>query len=101
VEESVRDSEKVLNRKVFNLDFGLTGTELDVDGMIVDLDRPEQAVRIRINAGIKVVNLSGKIDEVKLTSVEVQSDEPKRPVMYLPVLADVHSFHEPHVGVIE
>ena len=69
--------------------------------MIVDLERPEQAARIRIDAGIKVVNLSGKIDEVKLTSVEVQSDEPERPVMYLPVLADVHSFHEPHVGVIE
>lgn len=62
-------------------------------------DRPEQAVRVRMDARVEVMNLSGEIREVKLTSVQVKSNEPERPLVNFAVQADVGTLHEPHVGV--
>jgi hypothetical protein len=74
---------------------------MDGDSVVRDWDRPEQAIGVRVDSRVKVVNLGRKIDEVKLTSIEVYSDELKRPLVHLPIVADVFPLHEAHVSVIQ
>ena len=74
---------------------------MDGDVIVRDWNRPEQSFRVRVDSGVEVVYLGRKIDEVKLTSIEVQSDEPERPVVHLPIFADVHPLHEAHVRVVQ
>ena len=74
---------------------------MDVDIVVVDPDRPEQTSGIWVNTKVEVVNLSGKIGEVILTSIEVKSDEPKRPLVHLAIFSDVYALHKAHVGVIQ
>jgi len=45
------------------------------------------------------VNLGGEIFEVKLTPVEVQSNETKRPTVKAAILADIDALHKAHIGV--
>jgi len=47
------------------------------------------------------VDLRAKVDEVKLTSIEINSYEPERCLMNGTVLADIDSLHKAHVGVEE
>jgi len=47
------------------------------------------------------VDLCAKIDEVKLTSIEVNSYKPERALVDGTVLADIDPFHEADVGVVE
>ena len=62
-------------------------------------DRPEQALRVGIDARVEVMNLGGEILEVEPTSVQVKSNEPERRLVNGAVQADVSTLHEPHVGV--
>jgi hypothetical protein len=48
---------------------------------------------------VEVVNLGGEVCEVKLTSVEVQSNEPERPPVNGAILADIDTLHEAVVGI--
>jgi len=64
-------------------------------------DRPEQAARVGMDPGVEVVNLGGEVLEVEPTSVEVQSNESERPLVNGAILADVDTFHKPHIGVEE
>ena len=54
-----------------------------------------------MDAGVEIVDLGAEVDEVKLTSVEVKSNEPERSLVYPAVLADIDATHEAHVGVEE
>ena len=73
---------------------------LEVDSTQMDSGlRPEQSRRVRVNAGVEVMDLSGEIREVILTSVKVQSNEPECPLMDMSVQSDVDAAHEPHVCV--
>jgi len=47
------------------------------------------------------VDLRAKVNEVKLTSIEVYSYEPERSLVNRTVLADVDPFHEADVSVVE
>ena len=47
------------------------------------------------------MDLRAKIDEVKLTSIEVNSYESERSLVNGTVLADIDPFHEANVGVVE
>lgn len=62
-------------------------------------DRPEQAARVGIDPRVEVMNLGGEVREVKLTSVQVKSNEPERRLVNTAVQAGVGALHEPHVGV--
>ena len=48
---------------------------------------------------VEVVNLGGEVCEVKLTSVEVQSNEAERPRVNGAILANIDALHKAHVGV--
>jgi len=61
--------------------------------------RPEQAARVGMDPRVKVVNLGGEVFEVKLTSVEVQSNEPERPPVNAAILANVDTLHKAHIGI--
>jgi hypothetical protein len=69
------------------------------DSVVEDRNRPEQTVRVGVDSKVEVVNLGRKIGEVKLTSIEVKSDEPKGPLVHLPIFAHVFALHETHVSV--
>ena len=60
---------------------------------------PEKAVWIRVDTGIKVMDLGREIREVILTSVEVQSNEAERSLVDSSVDPYVDAAHEAHVGV--
>ena len=48
---------------------------------------------------VEVVNLGGEVFEVKLTSVEVQSNEPERPSVNGAILADIDTLHKTHIRI--
>lgn len=73
---------------------------MHADSILFYWDCPEQAFRVGVNSRIEVVYLGLKIDEVKLTSIEVKSDKPEGPIMHLPILANVFALHETHVRVV-
>jgi len=52
---------------------------VDADMLVGDSHRPEQPVGVGVDAEIEVVFLRREVGELKLTSVEVQSDKPKVP----------------------
>jgi hypothetical protein len=54
-----------------------------------------------MDPGVEVMHLGGEVCEVKLTSVEVKSNESERPVVHGAIPADVDALHEAHVGVEE
>ena len=54
-----------------------------------------------MDSRVEVVDLRAKIDEVKLTSIEINSYEPERCLMNGTVLADIDSLHKADVGVKE
>jgi len=68
---------------------------VDVDRILFYRDCPEQALRVWVNSRVKVVYLGRMFGEVKLTSIEVKSDEPKGPVMHLPIFANVFAGTSP------
>lgn len=70
-------------------------------GVALERDRPEQATRVGMDPGVEVVNLGGEVREVKLTSVEVESDETERPPVNGAILAGIDALHESHIGVEE
>ena len=47
------------------------------------------------------MDLCAKVDEVKLTSIEVYSYEPERALVNGAVLADIDPLHEADIGVVE
>ena len=61
--------------------------------------RPEQAARVGMDPRVEVVNLGGEVCEVKLTSVEVESNEPERPPVDGAILADIDTLHKAHIGI--
>src|SRR5262249_48535010 len=61
--------------------------------------RPEDPIRVRVDARVKVRNLSREIFEVILTSVKIQSDEPKSTVVDFAILSYIYALHEPHVSI--
>jgi hypothetical protein len=62
-------------------------------------DRPEQPARVGMDPGVEVVHLSGEVYEVKLTSVEIKSNETERPAVNVAVPADVDALHKAHIGI--
>src|SRR5713226_9207142 len=77
---------------------GRTGTEHDGAQRAYG-QSPEQAVGIRVYARVEIVHLGREVIEVKLTCIEVQSNEAERPPVDLPVDTHVHPAHEAHVCV--
>jgi hypothetical protein len=97
-EERVRKVEEVALGKVAGTHVRLA--LLEVDSMQADSSlRPEQSGWIGVNARVEVMDLAGEIREVILTSVEIQSNEPERPLMCTSVQSHVDAAHEPHVCV--
>ena len=74
---------------------------MKVDSHAVTLKRvrPEQAARVGMDPRVEVVNLGGEVVEVELTSVEIKSNEPERPLVNGAILTDVGAFHKAHIGV--
>jgi len=62
-------------------------------------DRPEQAARVGMDAGVEVVHLGGEVCEVEPTSVEVKSNEPERPPVDGAIHTDIGALHKAHIGV--
>jgi hypothetical protein len=48
---------------------------------------------------VVVVNLGLEVFEVKLTSVEVQSNEPERAPVNGAILAEIDTLHKAHIGI--
>jgi hypothetical protein len=97
-EKRVRNVEEVVLGKVAGTH--VRAAVLDVDSMQADSGlRPDQSGWIGVNAGVEVMNLGRKVREVKLTSVEVQSNEPERPLMDVSVQSHIDAAHEAHVRV--
>ena len=100
-EERVWDVEEVKEMNVRGGHRALPGSHLDIHAVVRQRNRPEENVWIWVDSRIEVVNLSAKIDEVKLTSIEVYSYESERRLVNLTVLADIDPLHETNVGVVE
>jgi hypothetical protein len=98
-EQGVGDIEKVPGLEMPGRHPRLALTQIDAHGVALKRDRPEQATRIGMDPRVEVVNLGGEVCEVKLTSVEVQSNETERPPVNGAILADIDALHEAHIGV--
>jgi hypothetical protein len=99
VEQGVGDIEEVPDAEVFRRHPGLAVLEVDPHVVILKRVRPEQAARVGMDPWVEVVNLGGEVCEVKLTSVEIKSNESERPFVNGAVLADVGALHKAHIGV--
>ena len=69
--------------------------------LVGDSHRPEQPVGVGVDAEIEVVFLRREVGEVKLTSVEVQSDKAKGALVVLSIHTDILTAHEAHISVEE
>ncbi len=98
-EQGVGDIEKVPGLEIPGRHPRLALMQIDAHGVALKRDCPEQATRIGMDPRVEVVNLGGEVCEVKLTSVEVQSDETERPPVNGAILADIDALHETHIGV--
>jgi hypothetical protein len=98
-EQGVGDIEKVPGLEMPGRQPRLALMQIDAHGVTLKRDCPEQATRIGMDPWVEVVNLGGEVCEVKLTSVEVQSDETERPPVNGAILADIDALHEAHIGV--
>jgi hypothetical protein len=79
----------------------LAGSRLDIHAVVRQGNRPEETVGVWVDSRIEVVNLGAKVDEVKLTSIEINSYESERSLVNGAVLADIDPLHETDVGVVE
>jgi hypothetical protein len=98
-EQGVGDIEKVPDTEVPRLHPRLALLQVDFHVALLKRDRPEQAARVGMDPRVEVVNLGGEVCEVKLTSVEVESNEAERPRVNGAILANIDALHKAHVGV--
>ena len=99
MEQGVGDIEKVPDTEVPRRHPRFALFQVDSHAAALERDRPEQAARVRMDPRVEVVNLGGEVCEVKLTSVEVQSNEAERPCMNAAILTDIDALHKAHIGV--
>ena len=99
MEQGVGDGEEVPDPEVPRRHPGFALLQVDPHGVVLKRDRPEQATRVGMDSWVEVVNLGGVVCEVKLTSVEVQSNEAKGPSVNGAVLTDIDALHKAHIGV--
>jgi hypothetical protein len=99
VEQGVGEIEKVPDTEVPRRHPRLALFQVDSHAAALERDRPEQAARVGMDPRVEVVNLGGEVCEVKLTSVEVQSNEAERPSVNAAILADIDALHKAHIGV--
>src|SRR5579859_4178069 len=72
---------------------------MDLDAFIGDAECPEQAAGIWHDARVEVMDLRREGVEVKLTSVEIQSDKAEGALVYSAVYADIDALHKAHVDI--
>jgi hypothetical protein len=99
VEQGVGDIEEVPDTEVPRRHPRLALFQVGPHVIVPKRFRPEQAARVGMDPRVVVVNLGGEVCEVKLTPVEVQSNEPERPPVNGAILADIDAFHKAIVGV--
>ena len=99
VEQGVGDVEEVPDTEVPRRHPRLALFQVGLHVIVPKRFRPEQAARVGMDPRVVVVNLSGEVCEVKLTSVEVQSNESERPPVNGAILADVDTLHKAHIGI--
>ena len=99
MEQGVGDVEEVPDTEVPRLHPRIALFQVGPHAVVPKRVRPEQAARVGMDPRVVVVNLGGEICEVKLTSVEVQSNEPERPSVNGAILADIDTLHKAHIGI--
>ncbi len=75
--------------------------QMDFNGVRWDAHGPKQAIGVREDPGVEIVDLRREGIEVKLTYKDIQSDKAEGVVMHLPIDADIRALHEPHVRIEE
>ena len=96
--QSVGNVEVVVERKVAHAHVRNACSLLDRDGRR-QRNRPEQPARVVLDPRVEVVDLGAEVDEVILTSIQIQSDKAESPFVDRTVDADVDTTHEAHVRV--
>src|ERR1700737_4451418 len=99
MEQGVRDIEEIEKVQVLDVQRGGPFLEVDLDVTGSHRNCPEQALRVGSDARVEIMNLGCEILEVKMTSIEVESNKRESTSVQMPVNANVSAFHEPHVGV--
>lgn len=99
MEQGVGDVEEVPDTEVPRRHPCLALFQIGPHAVVPERVRPEQAVRVGMDPRVEVVNLGGEVCEVKLTSVEVESNEPERPPVDGAILADIDTLHKAHIGI--
>lgn len=84
---------------MLNVEGGLTLAQLDPDALPGDAYCPEQAAGKWGDTRIEVVKLRCEVGEVKLTSVQIQSDKAEGALVYSAVYANIDALHEAHVDI--
>jgi hypothetical protein len=74
-------------------------SQVGLHGTVWERERPEQTARVREDPRVEVVDLGGEVCEVKLTSVEIESNESERPPVDSAILTDIDTLHKAHIGV--
>lgn len=101
VVQGIGDAEKVADMLMFTLECRRTLAQMDSNGVRRDAHGPEQAIRVREDPGVEIVDLRREGIEVKLTYKDIQSDKAECVVMDLAIDANIRALHEPHVRVEE
>ncbi|HKT40188.1 MAG TPA: hypothetical protein VJR48_17585 [Ktedonobacterales bacterium] len=86
---------------VFALKCRFTLAQMDSNGIRRDAYSPEQAIGVREDPGVEIVDLRREGIEVKLTYIDIQSDKAECVVMDLAIYANIRALHEPHVHIEE
>ena len=101
VVQGIGDAEEVADMLVFALECRFTLAQMDSNGIRRDAYSPEQAIGVREDPEVEIVNLRREGIEVKLTYKDIQSDKAERVVMDLAIYANIRALHEPHVRIEE
>lgn len=99
-EQPVRNVEEVEEGEVPNAHVGASVFQVDAYRGC-QRNCPEQSAGIRRYARVEVMDLGFEVNEVILTSVQIQSDKPKRPFVDGTIHSDIYTTHKPHIGVEE
>jgi hypothetical protein len=99
VVQGIGDAEEVADVLVFALECRAALAQMDSNGIRRDAHSPEQAIGVREDPGVEIVDLRREGIEVKLTYKDIQSDKAEGVVMDLPIDANIRALHEPHVRV--
>lgn len=101
VAQGVQDAPKIADVLTRHTQAGRAFAQIHPHSAARYLDGPEYAIGKGEDPRVEVVNLGREVGEVKLTSIDIQSDKAERIMVDSAIHPDIGALHEAHVDIEE